>query len=151
MFNRKLRTRLDLLKPNLGSYVHSQQENQKSVHDQCTKQSEFAVGVQIFMRNFGPGNSWLSGKVVQQRGPLSYLVKFEDGRYFRHHLDHLRIRTGPGSTLASETSSYLPWPDVTTPNSCHQPTVPTQPTPPPLRHSSRPSNPPDRYGIAISH
>ena len=33
MFNRKLRTRLDLLKPNLGSHVRSQQENQKSVHD----------------------------------------------------------------------------------------------------------------------
>ena len=150
MFNRKLRTRLDLLKPNLGSYVRSQQENQKSVHDQHSKQREFAVGVQIFMRNFGPGNSWLPGKVVQQRGPLSYLVKLEDGRYFRRHLDHLRIRTCSGSTMASETSSYLPWPEVTTPDS-HQPTVPMQPTPPPLRRSSRPSNPPDRYGIAIPH
>ena len=96
----------------------------------------------------GPGNSWLPGKVVQLRGPFSYLVKLEYGRYFRRHIDHLRIRTCQGTTMTSETSSYLQWPDVTTSSSCSQPTVSTQPTPPPLRRSSRPHNPPDRYGIA---
>ena len=150
MLGRRVRTRLDLLKPDLAKHVHSQQEKQKSTYDLHSKPREFAPGTKIFLQNFGSGPSWLAGKVLQRRGPLLYLVRLEDGWYFRRHVDHLRIRTSPSgyrSTTGVDTS--LPWPDVAPYPELNSDSSHPQPAVPPLRRSCRQSRPPERYGVVV--
>ena len=45
------------------------------------------------MRNFSNSNEkWLPGAILAQRGPLSFVVELTDGRVFRRHQDHVRLR-----------------------------------------------------------
>ena len=38
-------------------------------------------------------DKWLPGVVTDKHGPLTYLITLDDGRIFRRHLDHIRLRT----------------------------------------------------------
>ena len=38
-------------------------------------------------------NKWLAGVVTDKHGPLTCLITLDDGRIFRRHLDHIRLRT----------------------------------------------------------
>ena len=38
-------------------------------------------------------DKWLAGVVTDKHGPLTYLITLDDGRIFRRHLDHIRLRT----------------------------------------------------------
>ena len=153
MFGRKLRTRLDLLKPDISGHVRAQQARQKTYHNAHSKAREFSPGTKIYVQNFGAGSQWLSGEVLEKRGPLSYLVKLSDGRLFRRHVDHMRIRTTEDEVSLELDPS--PWLDVMVPltdPSAASPTAPVQPTTPlPPRRSSRQSHPPERYGVPVSH
>ena len=53
-----------------------------------------------------PGPDWIPGLIIQQLGPLSYLVDIGDGRRWKRHVDHLK--TGLSSTEFStrDDSSY---------------------------------------------
>ena len=55
MLGRQLRTRLDLLKPDIGKRVRAHQEQQKIAHDAHSKPREFQPGVQVYAKNFGQG------------------------------------------------------------------------------------------------
>ena len=48
---RQLRTRLDLVKPDLSQTVHDKQASQKSYHDQYAHQQEFVIGEHIMAKN----------------------------------------------------------------------------------------------------
>ena len=53
LMRRKLRTRLDLLYPNVGQYAQMQQEKQKEVHDKSAKERpEFNTGSAVYARDF---------------------------------------------------------------------------------------------------
>ena len=41
------------------------------------------------VRNFREGDKWTSGKIVDQLGPVSYLVQCSDGSMWRRHIDHI--------------------------------------------------------------
>jgi hypothetical protein len=125
MFGRTLRTRMDLMKPNLGSHVQSQQEKQITRHNQHSRVRELDIGDRIFMRNFGTGKPWLAGKIVQRRGPLSYLVRLVDERYFPRHLDHLRIHTCEENYVTTDMDSDFPWLEISSaPQTSHSPRDP---------------------------
>ena len=49
------------------------------------------VDTEVYVRNFGQGSYWVKGCVVNQHGPLTWLVKMEDGRVIPRHADHIRI------------------------------------------------------------
>ena len=38
-------------------------------------------------------DKWLSGVVTDKHEFLAYLVTLDDGRIFRRHIDHIRLRT----------------------------------------------------------
>ena len=44
----------------------------------------------MFAQNFGTGSKWLPSVVLEVTGPVSFLVKLQDGRLVRRHKDHLR-------------------------------------------------------------
>ena len=63
LLGRILRTRLDLLKPNIAERVERKQEDQKARHDQKAKSQTFHVGSHVFVKNFGAGSKWLPGQI----------------------------------------------------------------------------------------
>lgn len=44
----------------------------------------------MFAKNFGQGKKWLPGKIVSQKGPVTFEIELEDGRSCQRHQDHLR-------------------------------------------------------------
>lgn len=93
LFNRRLRTKLDLVKPEIRKRVVKKQLDQKVYHDQHSKYRKFALGDNVQVRNFLQGPKWEPAEVTRQVGPLSYSVKFGDGKVSKRHVDHLRPRT----------------------------------------------------------
>ena len=114
MFNRKIRTRFDLAKPNLEKHVRDCQEKQKKHHDHRRYRPDFAVGEPVNVKNFGPGPKWLAAVVARKTGPLSYEVELlETGQVQRRHLDQIIGRSvqnmAPTTVLAdSEPPVELP-------------------------------------------
>ena len=88
--NRSLRTRLDLLRPNIGSYVSRKQSNQVAHHDQHTKERSFSLTQQVMVRNFRPGATWIPGVIIRKLGPITYLVNVQGKLCWKRHIDHIR-------------------------------------------------------------
>ena len=86
---RSLRTRLDLLRPNLEESVVRKQAQQKMKHDQHSKFREFQIGQSVLARNYRPGPLWLPGVIEERTGPLSYVVKLGSGLRWKRHVDQL--------------------------------------------------------------
>ena len=63
MFNRPLRCRLDLLKPNIENTIQGQQIQQQLNHDIHSKDRKFQINDTVFVENFGHGSKWLAGTI----------------------------------------------------------------------------------------
>lgn len=87
---RKLRTRLDLLKPDLSETVRTSQEKMCS-RNRSTPRS-FDNGDPVVVRDYRGGDKWTCGTVQSRTGPVSYKVKVND-RLWRRHTDQL-AKTG---------------------------------------------------------
>ena len=82
-FGREIRTRLDLLHPDVTSRVQARQLSQKDAVDRHRYARGFSIGQQVMARNFHVGSR-------NSHGPVSYLVEVQGGRMWRRHVDHLR-------------------------------------------------------------
>ena len=69
------------------------QELQKQRYDQHTTARQFIPDETVFVQNFGEGDSWLPGIIVNAPGSRSYIVKLSDNRVMRHHADHICSRS----------------------------------------------------------
>ena len=95
LLNRRLRTRLDLIRPELRHRVKTQQEAQKVHHDNTDntkKERQFAEGDNVLVKNFSPEPKWKKAHIASRTGPLSYTVKYEDRLVTRRHVDYLLKR-----------------------------------------------------------
>ena len=142
MFGRQLRTRMDLLKPDIGRRVRFRQDQQKQGHDAHARPTEFVMGTRVYAKNFGRGSPWLPGVVQEAKGPVSYTVELEDGRVVRRLVDHVRVRTPTDGVppKADEPDDFFPV-DIPSPSS-DLPVAPAGPSAD-LWRSSRPRHPPD--------
>ncbi len=113
-------------------------------------------------------NAWTPGRVIEVRGPLSYLIEIEDGRVIRRHVDALRSQSSATENIensgqsAEQPDTEIPSPpfDSTTDsaalnaNEAAPPEVPatdelsSREVTLPLRSSSRRRPPPDRFGFS---
>ena len=66
LLGRHPRSRLDLLKPNTAERVERNQRKQKEQHDLRSRERNFGVGDDVFVRNYHHGNKSLPG-VIQQK------------------------------------------------------------------------------------
>ena len=98
---RELCTRLQLLVPDVGAHVRSKQACQKSYHDRHSRLRNLRLGQSVWARNFRVGSMWVPAMVVDQLGPLSYLVQLKDGELWRRHLDHLRAGSDQPPSLTT--------------------------------------------------
>ena len=89
---RPLRTRLDLLKPDVGQTVNRSQARQKYYHDRRAGAGKiFEVGQSVLARDYRSGKpQWLRGYVSQVLGSHSYLISMSDGSRARRHADQLK-------------------------------------------------------------
>ena len=172
LMGRRLRSRLDLLYPDISTKVEIQQEKQKKSHDTKKPLRSFKIGDFVYAQNFNGIPKWIAGSVVSVSGPLSYVIALPDGTQWRRHVDNLRGRENPiaastppplqprDSSLTTESngsSSVEPldssFPDVPNPAAPIPPAPialiapiepPAQPTSS-VRRSARNRQPPDRF------
>ena len=91
MFGRNLRTRLDLLLPNLSARVEQSQSRQKQEHDVHARDCTFTVGSKVFVRDFRGPTKWVPGTILNKFGTYSYSVLLDGaGILVRRHADHIR-------------------------------------------------------------
>ena len=70
--NRRPRTRLDLLRPDLRRKTSNKQADQKSHHDKHYREREFLIGESVLVQNFRGKPKWLEATVIERTGPVSY-------------------------------------------------------------------------------
>ncbi|CAH2063139.1 unnamed protein product, partial [Iphiclides podalirius] len=113
---RRLRSRLDALRPDVVAAVRSRQE--KQVVRTAGANREFRVGDAILARDYRTkGSEWAETIVVKKTGPVSYKVDLGNGVEWRRHVDQLiptknryslpRTRAAPSadsSALKSDTT-----------------------------------------------
>ena len=161
-FKRMIRGPLDLLRPDFKNYVNQKQYNQKLNHDKHAKTRSFNIGDHVMVRDFRQANpSWVEGQIERKLGPLSYLVKIDEGICWKRHVDHLLYKDHSkentavgaekkewsfitvGNKINGENTPAFYTPGAITPEPepqvVHQP-----PTPRVIRVSSRQGKPPDR-------
>ena len=93
MMGRRPKSRLDLLYPDLQKEVLSKQVKQKSYADRSARVREFHVGDLVYARNYAMGKTWLPATVLGVDGPVSFVVRLDDGRIWRRHSEQLRNRS----------------------------------------------------------
>ena len=80
MFGRPLRTRLDLVRPDL------RKQTEHSLVDRVKHQKvrSFEIGQHVLARNYRYGPKWRKGEILEQIGPLVYKVSVDDMIWKRH-------------------------------------------------------------------
>ena len=95
MFGRPMKTHLDQLRRDARrETVEDYQWAQKTRYDRSVQPREFKVGDSAYMyvmRKIHAGSKWLPGIVTECQGS-SCTVRLLDGRNFRRHIDHIRLR-----------------------------------------------------------
>ena len=89
LMNRKIRTRLDLLYPDVESRVAKNVSRQTAMHDVHAKAREFLVGQLVRVCNLRDGPKWVPRVVVGRQGPLSYVVQTTGGEVWKCHVDQI--------------------------------------------------------------
>ena len=89
LYNRELRTRLDLLKPSLNESMKVKQSEHLLDSDKNAR--EFKVDQAVWIRNYASGEKWLPGVIVSKDGSCYYTAQYGDS-ICRRHVDQLRER-----------------------------------------------------------
>ena len=89
---RPLRTRLNLVKPNLNRKMVNQQHQQgiRAANEKGRPCRQFEVGDRVMSRDCRGDLKWRSGLVVRKTGPLMYEVQVAPGMIWRRHIDQLQ-------------------------------------------------------------
>ena len=134
---RKLQTKVDLLKPDQERLVTSRQAAQKIPSHKYTLRS-LAIGSADMVRNYWRPYKWVPGTIVWKLGPVTYQVDLGRGNLVKCHIEQLTKRSEPLPQEHSKTDEpqttqhdYFQYPDTTD--------APNQEQVDPLH------NPPDRY------
>ena len=171
LMGRRLRSRLDLLHPDLPGKVEGKQWKQKLSHDTSRTDRKFQEGDEVYAEDFSASNEkWIPGVIQKVTGPLSYHIQLSDGRVIRRHVDSVRSRSSQSDQNREEISPTLSDFDVesertesernetkliepetdsgtaTEPSASTSTPVVLTPTTPTVRKSVRMRHPPEYYG-----
>ncbi|CAK1587023.1 unnamed protein product [Parnassius mnemosyne] len=99
MFGRRLRGRLDLLRPDTRDLVRQRQEISEQRRDTALRVAEpqDSVLLRDYSQNRG---KWTEGTVVRRESPVSYTVKSQDGRVHKRHIDQILTTKHPKSRFS---------------------------------------------------
>ena len=86
LMGRRLRSKLDLLKPDLNEHVAKKQQNMSGTD---RKLRSFTAGESVLSRSYN-NNKWEEGEVIRQTGPVSYEIKTAThDKTIKRHADQL--------------------------------------------------------------
>lgn len=88
---RKFRTRLDMFKPSVGENVLLNQEKQRQ-YFKGGRNVTFVKDDLVVARNYS-GTRWLNATVIDQYGPVTYVVRTVNNQMWKRHVDQLRPRS----------------------------------------------------------
>ena len=88
-FGRCLRTRFDLMLPNLENKVITQQAKMKAIRDSNVQTTTYYCGDAVWVMNMSGTPKWIPGVLEWRTVPVSFTVRLSDGRLWRKHTDHL--------------------------------------------------------------
>lgn len=97
--NRNLRSRIDLLKPNLRRDV----QNRQFSHLPTKPTRSFEIGQGVLARDYRE-DKWTPGRISTRTGPLMYTVDVGGERTWRRHVDQIMD--------AQPKNNILPSPDI---------------------------------------
>ena len=106
LFGRTLRTRLDLLLPDVRRKVKEQQAAQQ--RHAGTSMREFSSGDSVLVRDYRNSPSkptWLPATISERMGPVSYQVETPDGGLWNRHIE--QIRSGESALTESHRSKMI--------------------------------------------
>ena len=95
--NRRPKTRLDLLKPDLCRKIGSKQNNQKATQDAHSKDKNFQVNETVLAQNFRGEPKWLEAIIIERTGPVSYTVQIGK-EIAKRHVDQILSRKDSGKS-----------------------------------------------------
>lgn len=98
MFGRRLRTRLDISRPDTKSRVSSKQDHQIKNHSQANLRN-FNIGDPVLVRDYRGHQKWQHGTIHSQLGSRSYEIKTPIGALWRRHSDQL-VHTQTSSNVS---------------------------------------------------
>ena len=107
---RNLRTKLDVLKPDVRKRVEDKQLNQ-AVKKSQNPAPNFQIGQNVVARKYRGGDKWVPGIIAAQTGPLSYQVRVASNTVWNRHADQLRA-TGVKTDIHEEQPGPTPKPEV---------------------------------------
>ena len=89
LIGRNIRTRLDVLKPNIKKRLEEKQQDQqlRSSHSPTRK---LDVGQTVVARDYRGVNRWVPGVITSHSGPFSYEDRVAPNTVWRRHIDQLR-------------------------------------------------------------
>ncbi|XP_059048821.1 uncharacterized protein K02A2.6-like [Achroia grisella] len=109
LLGRRLRTRLDAVRPNTSDIVRQAQD--KQVAEAGGMDRTFEVGESVIARDYSSrGDKWTEGQITSKTGPVSYTVQLNTGNACRRHSDQLwplkRNRLSTPHLSNNELSDY---------------------------------------------
>ena len=123
----KVRTRLDLLKPDLSIKVNNRQIDQ-SVAKGGSVTRHFSIGQRVIAQNYTGNSKWVPGIVRAQLGLLSYEVEIGPNLVWRRHTDQLKDSNAPVTDNHTPVFHPLPFPALIRENHGDQVAEPTEQT-----------------------
>ncbi|PIK55838.1 hypothetical protein BSL78_07267 [Apostichopus japonicus] len=106
LMGRKLRSRFDLVHPDIQNRVLLKQQAQQQQHNKSTKPRNFWEGEKVYVRNFTTrGPKWLIRNIIKVTGPVSFKIKLGNDITVKRHQDQIRkchANTPENSNLATE-------------------------------------------------
>ena len=104
LMKRKIRSHLDLVRPDLTKRVQDKQCGQAKHHNKSAHDRTFQIGDMVFARNYARGPQWFPGRVQAKLGPVCYNVVLSDGRVWKRHIDQIRKKYTDDSDTPLPTS-----------------------------------------------
>lgn len=115
LMGRRLRTRLDALKPDREGKVRESQQRQ--VRGKGGESREVGVGDDVWYRQYLKAEKWQPGSVIKSTGTNDYKILDDKGNVHHRHLDQLKRRTRsslvvPTGTRPSSVDPQTLEPDI---------------------------------------
>ena len=142
LFGRALRTRLNLLRPDVSNTVQDRQASQKQHHDKKSREQHFQVGQSVLVENNRPEPKWVVGTVLEKLGDVSYRVQVGTQVWKRHVDQLLQTTITQVNTEAhnGNADDVISWPSTLNDSLANY-----QPGQESRRYLTRVRHPPDRY------
>lgn len=87
MFNRTIRCSFDIMKPIENTPVQRFSDTSCYIKNS----NDFREGKRVSCRNYQKGDKWMFGRITKRIGRLHYIIRLDDGRTWKRHLNQMRM------------------------------------------------------------